>query len=185
MNTTTTIDMKTTSLAPKIELRGIKTSAFASEETHCYTATLWVDGEKWGTVGNDGHGGPDRFDGCGGRGWADMKALDERIKATMPQHDVGYMYGPDAPAGEHMLDESLEMICGEIVNAHLMSAALRRALARNYLFTKPGQEGVFQIALRGHAHEAVHARVSVQQPGIRALHLLPFEEALAIYRTQT
>jgi len=42
-------------IAPVIELRGIKRTAWASEETHCYQATLYVDGEKWGTVSNQGH----------------------------------------------------------------------------------------------------------------------------------
>ena len=46
-------------IAPVIELRGIKRTAWASEETHCYQATLYVDGEKWGTVSNQGHGGCD------------------------------------------------------------------------------------------------------------------------------
>lgn len=50
-------------IAPVIELRGIKRTAWASEETHCYQATLYVDGEKWGTVSNQGHGGCDVAEG--------------------------------------------------------------------------------------------------------------------------
>jgi len=69
-------------IAPVIELRGIKRTAWASEETHCYQATLYVDGEKWGTVSNQGHGGCDDFHGEGSRGYADIRELDKRISAT-------------------------------------------------------------------------------------------------------
>jgi len=43
----------------KIELKNIKYAAFASEETHCYDATLYLDGKAMFRVGNDGHGGCD------------------------------------------------------------------------------------------------------------------------------
>ena len=33
-----------------IELKNIKHSEFASEETHCYEATLYVDGVRWGRM---------------------------------------------------------------------------------------------------------------------------------------
>lgn len=186
MNTSTaTAPAADAAQKPVIELRNIKTSAFASQETHCYQADLIVDGVKWGTVGNEGHGGPDRFDGTKGFSWADITALEARIKATYPQQDVGYLYGDSAPAGTHMMEQSLEIVCGDLVNHHLMAGDLRRRLGRYYLFTKPGAEGVYEIALKGHTHEAVHASVLTKQSGIKALHLLPFEEALAIYRAQT
>ena len=47
----------------KIELKAIQYSAFASEETSCYQANLYVDGKKIGTVSNAGHGGCDDFHG--------------------------------------------------------------------------------------------------------------------------
>jgi hypothetical protein len=84
---------------PKIELRAIQTSAFASEETHCYTATLYVDGLKWGSVSNEGHGGADHFHGVDGKSYADLKALDAQIAATYPESDVSYLYGEETPAG--------------------------------------------------------------------------------------
>lgn len=43
----------------KLELKNIKHSEFASQETHCYQASLYVDGKRVATVGNDGHGGCD------------------------------------------------------------------------------------------------------------------------------
>lgn len=40
-----------------IELKNIKYSQFASHETNCYQASIYVDGRKAGAVDNDGHGG--------------------------------------------------------------------------------------------------------------------------------
>lgn len=47
--------------APKIEVRNLKHAAFASEETHCFEASVYVDGKRFCTASNDGHGGPDMY----------------------------------------------------------------------------------------------------------------------------
>ena len=45
----------------KIELKNIKHSEFASHETFCYEATLYVEGKPFAQVSNDGQGGSDRL----------------------------------------------------------------------------------------------------------------------------
>ena len=41
----------------KIELKNLKYAEFASQETHCFEASLYVDGKRIGVVANDGQGG--------------------------------------------------------------------------------------------------------------------------------
>jgi hypothetical protein len=41
----------------EIELKKVKICKFMSEETTCYKAEVWVDGEKAGYAENEGHGG--------------------------------------------------------------------------------------------------------------------------------
>lgn len=41
----------------KLELKNIKHAAFASEETHCFNARLYVDGKPFADIENDGRGG--------------------------------------------------------------------------------------------------------------------------------
>jgi hypothetical protein len=180
--------MTTHEKAPEIVLKGIKHSAFASEETHCYEATLWVDGVKWGTVGNSGHGGCDNFHGFGGKTWEDIRALEERIKATVPKIDCSYMYGADVPAGTHLMDSSLEIICGDLVNAFLTSKELKSALGRYLLFTSEERKGIFEIPLRQKGKlfpaEQVADVVRKKRPEANFLNLMPFEEALAIWRAE-
>jgi hypothetical protein len=42
----------------KIEIKNLKHAAHASEETHCFEATIYIDGARAGTARNAGHGGP-------------------------------------------------------------------------------------------------------------------------------
>ena len=46
----------------KLELKNIKHSEFASHETFCYEAILYVDGKPFAYVRNDGQGGSDHFE---------------------------------------------------------------------------------------------------------------------------
>ena len=46
----------------KIELKKKKVCKWASEETICFQAELWIDGKNCGMVSNDGKGGAHRFD---------------------------------------------------------------------------------------------------------------------------
>ena len=41
----------------KFELKNVKYAAFASEDSHCFEATLYKDGKRWCIVSDDGHGG--------------------------------------------------------------------------------------------------------------------------------
>jgi hypothetical protein len=69
----------------KIELRSMQYAAFASEETACYSASLYVDGTKIGIVGNDGHGGCDSFHGD----QAAYREADAWCRANLPKIDFG------------------------------------------------------------------------------------------------
>lgn len=40
----------------KVELKNIKIAKFASEETLCFEATIYIDGKRSGTVKNNGWG---------------------------------------------------------------------------------------------------------------------------------
>ena len=46
----------------KLELKNIKHANWASEETQCYDAVLYVDGDPFLMVSNEGRGGADRDD---------------------------------------------------------------------------------------------------------------------------
>lgn len=158
---------------PVIELKAIKHAAFASQETHCYSATLYVDGVRWGEVRNEGHGGPDMFHGVGGKTWENLAELDKRIAATFP---------PIEFEGLAPISNTLECVCGELVNDWLYERDYKRASSRNALFIKPGEKGLFQFPLKGTTAEKALPVLRAKYPAYQWLADLPPAEALALYR---
>ena len=84
----------------KLELKNIKHTERASEETHCYQASLYVNGKPVAIVSNDGHGGPDRviphgkfrpqlhnYTDAGGDYRSVMSAVDAYFK-SLPRTDA-------------------------------------------------------------------------------------------------
>jgi hypothetical protein len=105
---------------PTIELKAIKHSQTLSRETHAYTATIYVDGKRWGAVLNDGGGGSDYVSPLAG-GYGTTKELEDRIKAT---------YGKSKPCNlfPEGMEQTLETVCGDLVNEFLFVRDWRRKL---------------------------------------------------------
>jgi hypothetical protein len=158
--------------APHIALQNIKRVAHFSEETHCYTAVLYVDGERWGTVSNRGHGGPDDFHGEGGRGYAEIEALNTLIGETFKPYEA---YGIT-------LEQNLEMVCGDLVNQWLRDKDFARAMKAKVLFTRLDMDGVFQVAVKKpYTHATMLDAMKAKYPQYTYLADLPVDEAKAIY----
>lgn len=90
----------------KIELKNLKYSAFASHETDCFEATLYVDGKKSGRVWNDGQGGSHGYED-----WEVAKKIDAYAK-TLPEVDISEYFND----GEtHTIPQSAETLIAELV----------------------------------------------------------------------
>jgi len=77
----------------KIELKNVKHALFASQETECFEASIYIDGKRVGTVSNDGHGGCNDY-----HPWT----LYETLKAhcdTIPPDMEGFKVTPDEVIG--------------------------------------------------------------------------------------
>lgn len=159
--------------APHIALSNIKRVAHFSEETHCYTAVLYVDGERWGTVSNRGHGGPDDFHGEGGRGYADIETLNTLIGETYKPYEA---YGIT-------LEQNLEMVCADLVNQWLRDKDFARAMKAKVLFTNSDAPNVvFQVPVnKPHTHAIMLDAMRAKYPQYTYLSDLPIDEAKAIY----
>jgi hypothetical protein len=163
--------------APHIALQNIKRVAHFSEETHCYTAVLYVDGERWGTVSNRGHGGPDDFHGEGGRGYGDIETLNTLIAQTFKP----YVFG-DEGRNQITLEQNLEMVCGDLVNQWLRDKDFARAMKAKVLFTKPDVAGIWELAVKKpHTHASMLDAMKAKYPQYTYLADLPVDEAKAIY----
>lgn len=155
--------------ASRIELE--EAGTFASQETNCYTANLYVDGRKIGTVGNDGHGGCDYFHGD----QAAYKAADAWCRETLPKWE--------GLRGD-LLDTDLELHCGRLIDDWMAARELRSTLRSNVLFTSTSDGRLYQVDHRGQLDATVMA-VARAHPGAAILNSKPFEEALALYHAGT
>jgi hypothetical protein len=78
-------------MKPVITLKNLKHAEFASEETHCYSATVYLDGKRFCLASNDGHGGPDRYD-------------------AMPTKGRNFSSGEEAGAARRQLDHDIHAL---------------------------------------------------------------------------
>lgn len=94
--------------APVIELRKFHFAEFASEETNCYSAEVWVNGRPGFHASNEGHGGSDHYQPLAytDKGRADMDTAMAAIKAycdargTTTSHGIELEYDAELFIGD-------------------------------------------------------------------------------------
>ncbi len=151
----------------KLELKNIKHSEWASEETHCYKASLYVDGKPLAIVSNDGHGGPDRD-------YAHPKFNDEFSVYCDKMLAVHAYFKslPNTPSEwcADGLPQELEFWCADQVNDWLSARELKKNLKKSYVYHFADGAGMFAHKLRPASTVAV------------VLNDMPFADALAIWK---
>ena len=165
----------------KFELKNVKYAAFASEETACYEASLYVDGKRIGQVSNQGHGGCDDFHG-------DDKAYreaNEWLKAN-ETWDTKVVFGASADALPDEMPVDIEHKCSGLLDQWLLERDLKNGLKRKVLFTQPNEKGVFQVAKRGNPVDAIKNALRERHGGgLVFLDDLPFADAAKVYKEGT
>lgn len=105
----------------KLELKNIKHANWASEETQCYDAVLYVDGDPFLMVSNEGRGGSDRDD------------QDPRFKGDFPsKYGELREYCREAYKFKGFRDTwingSIEIACHELLEDHLEAKHYKKVL---------------------------------------------------------
>ncbi len=144
-------------MKPRVEIKNLKYAAFASQETSCFEATIYVDGKRFCTARNEGSGGPDAYDALPPKGskyfssgteaGAARRQLDHDIHAAMRRHNPnclekypkgGFDTGPEPwidddderhAKWEKEMAESAEVTSYQVFE-HLVGAALVEALCQ-------------------------------------------------------
>ena len=168
---TATKPTTTTGGGAKIELKNLKHSDFASQETYCFEASVYIDGKKAGTVSNQG---------CGGCHSYHPNTLYQLLKAEADK----------LPPHEWRLNEEVltiqpdaDTIISELVTEALTAKDLKSGMRRRILFV--GDDGsVYETK----AMAAAELAKQLSRPNLHEvlktktiLNLLPFPEALSIY----
>ena len=110
----------------KLEMKSIKHSAFASEETYCYEGYVYIDGKKAIYVSNDGRGGSDRQYTEGRVPMSTLREVDEWCKKNLPKWKMS-SDGDDPKE----YDTDFEMWCHNQVHLWLRSKELKRLFNRS------------------------------------------------------
>ena len=158
-----------------IILKNIKHVESLSEETFCFSASLYVDGKKAGTVANRGHGGSHEFSD-----WNVAIAINEFAK-TLPTRTADLGNGKS-------WEVDADIIVSDLVSAFLIEKDLKRALKSRILFTKKGTAGLFETNRLSQAMQE-RARTNPKILGkidpTCILNFMRFEDALKIYKTHS
>lgn len=108
----------------KIELKNVKYMASLSEETMCFSATVYIDGKKRGEVKNRGCGGAHDYHPF------ELEGEIEAHAATLPPYKSSYSEEPRPMCAE--------ILVNEILAKELELRDLRRAARNKTLFKIPG-----------------------------------------------
>mgnify|MGYP003120547717 CR=1 FL=1 len=157
-----------------VELKAFKHSAFASQETHCYEATVYFNGKRVGGVSNQGHGGSDSWEGD----YSVLRDLEARCKTDMPKWSL---------YDDEKHDTTFEIWCGEQVNKWLSHKDFKRTMRSNVVFTDPTSDdpkAIRYIGFKGTRKitQAHVAHITNKYPSYQVLNDMPESDALAIWQ---
>ena len=158
-----------------LEMKAINHSEWASEETYCYQANVYLDGKPFAMVSNDGHGGCDRdysHNNFKGDYRATMKKVDEYFK-SLPNTDPCDLF----PEG---IEQTFEQWCHDQVCTYLYRKDLKKALKKNKVVQKKNKEG--KMGLWDYDHRHTSENIKRHFPDAVILNDLPEDEALTIWR---
>lgn len=167
----------------QIELKNIKHAAFASQETNCFEATIYVDGRKAGSARNEGQGGST---------FIEPRSLEQQLNdyaKTLPKTVTDFP-DPQDKSKRFEYEQSAETLIDDLLVEWLLRRDLKRLLKKKVVYTKKGMPGVFSTkALK--PNEMAWYLADLQLPVPKAtvklgadkvLNLLSENEAFALYR---
>ena len=134
-----------------IELKNIKFNAHFTRETHCFSATVYFNGEKVMKVENDGNGGAHHFYPLRGQSTESFRTmLDESCKEAYESlgDDIRERYKSILIRGDHALDFSLEYVVTELLNEHLCLKEMRKNLKSKITIFDEGDGKVYQYKMK-------------------------------------
>ena len=114
----------------KLELRKIKYAAFASEETACFEADVYLNGVAILTAQNSGKGGATNFHHHNYEKFSakDLQELETRL--------------------EQECNRDLELWCALELDDWLLEKQWKREIKKKLLFIKHGEKGVSTLSLK-------------------------------------
>ena len=162
----------------KVELKNLKHSEFASRETNCFEATVWLNGKRAFYARNDGNGGADLYAPLENQDRGQFTSLlNDLINHCLTLPKWGSEFG-DADN----MDVTPEILIGNLVNDTLDAKKLKKSLKKKVLFIN--ENGIYQTAYgnKRPVDQNLIDMVKEENPDSIILNCLAFSEALDLYR---
>ncbi len=105
----------------QLTVKNYKRVEWASEETDCFTASLYVDGKRVGTARNDGHGGPDYYE-------FESREAETRFEAAVAEWVDSVKHEPRWQLDDGRCFADAECCVGEACAAFRREREMKRAL---------------------------------------------------------
>ena len=157
----------------RLQLKNVKILESLSEETLCYSATVYVDGARTVEVSNHGHGGPDMQHRVQGSKLS-VAEVNDWCKTNLPRIHADYFDGG--------LEQDLEMWCHAEAERIDDERRVKSALSRNIIArTKTGECWQWTRKKKGQDRTVqIREYISKKYPGATIVNDLPFAEACRI-----
>ena len=166
----------------ELELRNIKYSSFASQETPCYEAKLYLNNKPLALIRNEGSGGSDyqlehpaftRSDFR--KNFFDVLRDVDKYFSDQPKIKSKFKFADDVEPKEYELTMDLELWCHQELNKWKCSKTLRRNLNKGSMIQDADGE---MYQWKKHIASDV---ILKHHPKAVILNDLPFEKALTIF----
>jgi hypothetical protein len=166
-----------------ITLKNIKFSEWASEETHCFQATIYMDGERAMKVSNEGHGGPNQYYHTNGQSSEEFKRQFERAiiigeNYIKDSREEGWQEWISKLAGT---SELLDWLVSDLLNEHLTLKEMRTKMRTKTIFYDKKLKKVFH-----HDHKPTPENLSYlkrnSRSGVLFFNDIPEAEAYYYWR---
>ena len=123
---------------PKIEIKNVKHAEFASQETHCFECTVYVDGKRAFKAHNTGQGGETGFDPIQPNNHHEYSALNELIKETFPPYHF------EMSGENHTHPADLEGVINDLLEEHLRFKDFKKML-KKIAFKRKGEKDIYTL----------------------------------------
>ncbi len=158
----------------KIELKNFKHAAFASQETLCFNATVYVDGKRMFEASNSGNGECNRVVPLKGCSSADLQRVSDWI-ASQPKIKI---------QGDKEIDDDIDFFISRLANREVMKKGIKRLLRKSVVIctADSGQDGLTGLKLKPKdLNDANRVRIKEVYPKCLIVNDLDIEQALDLY----
>ncbi|MGA0315611.1 MAG: hypothetical protein ACO3MJ_09525 [Alphaproteobacteria bacterium] len=152
---------------PVITLKNIRHNMSLSQETHCFSATVYVNGVKFAQTTNAGHGASNNYYPVSNN-WEDVLKLNEKIAKTYPL------------TPKYNMEQDLDTVIGDLVNEFLLKREFKKTL-KKITFIENGQIFTLKAKHKPTIQNLEQVAKSSWGKKVKILNCLPEDEAFELF----